>query len=410
MTPSPPLGLGRSSGARVSARAPEGAGVSARAPEGALRPHRACCSGDWSVLSAASSSSLPPGLAVCSPSPPRGPKIGLSTGSALVPAGGDVVAICTLELCTTRSAELVDSDAGTTLPSQVIRQGTDDLGQPWAVLRPTTPLTAGMRVAASLGGTVTAYDVVASEAGEPSANVVHGEVVARATPTGEPVCCEPHPGSCAFDQACFYETKQIAPALTVYPGAEPSASQWLFRITVAAEDMEPKQGAWFPAISNGDVVLDVQRSTYCFTLQAESLKDGTQIQVASECLTNQVELAEWTIPDMDAPWRCSSAVRPRLDTKLNGVRPSAGVATEAPTAGLQTRPYVEPLEKYVTSQWWNPMQVPRIRTQDKTEACSTSIRAMVRCAAWVVLPAEVVCWGRGSCCSAWGCGGAAGCA
>jgi MYXO-CTERM domain-containing protein len=169
-----------------------------------------------------------------------------------------------------------------------------------------------MRVDARLGGDLISYEVVAGEAPEPDPSVVQGSVVARATPTGDPVCCEPHPASCDWGSSCFYETKLISAALTVYATdlLEAPASQWLFRVTVTAEGMDPKQGAWFPATSHADILLDVSRSSYCFTLEAESLKDGTQIEVKRDCLTNQVAFEEWTIPDIELTLELSDCSEP----------------------------------------------------------------------------------------------------
>lgn len=231
------------------------------------------------------------------------PKIVIDSVLRQVPAGGDIVAICTFEICTSSKASLIDAVTGLALPYQVVRQGTDDLGQPWVVLRPDAPLAAGMRVQATLSGATTDYEVLPSEASEPNASDAHGSVVSRATPAGDPVCCEPHLGSCNFEQVCFYKAKQIGPVLMVYADdalyPRAPASQWLFRVTVTAEDMEPKQGAWFPSISRAEIPLDVPRSTYCFTLEAESLKDGTRVEVKSECRPNEVEFEEVPIPDFE---------------------------------------------------------------------------------------------------------------
>lgn len=232
-----------------------------------------------------------------------------SLGAALIPmlqeipAGGDVVVGCPgdWECALTLDDEdpmLTDADTGATLPFTVVQMGGTEFGDGWAVLRPTTPLQVGQSVTAkkffSLQGQT--YQVLPAEAFDPADGTAEASLDFVASPSSEVVCCGKSTG-CGATSCTSKRQRRRAKLEVALATAGRHETQWLYDVTFSVGEAQPIKSELFPWYEATSHTFDLAGPDFCYTLTAQSLADGTRVEVARDCLM----AGEGTLEDQDTP-------------------------------------------------------------------------------------------------------------
>lgn len=219
-----------------------------------------------------------------------------------IPAGGDLVVGCPGDVSCSFSleeAQLLDEESQTALPFTVIQVGGTEQGDGWAVLRPEAPLMVGQEVTIELvTGVDETFRVLPAEPFDPAEGTAFASLVFEPTTLGEVVCCGRSSSTCGGGNSCTSKRQRRRAKLNVGPGSPGHMpTQWLYQVTFRARDAEPFTSDLFPVYEVASRTFDALGPDFCYTLVAQSLADGTRVEVARACITAE----DGMIGEQDTP-------------------------------------------------------------------------------------------------------------